>query len=314
MSELMMDAPYRPAALDRADQGVLGRPLDRIDGPAKVSGTADYAAESTPPGLVHGVVVGAPVGAGRVTAIDASGAEAMLGVLAVIHDDPRMPAGESNSQAMASQGTDRIFHYGQPVALVVAENAEIAREAARRVRVDVEATPGRFDQAAEMPQSDHKLGFLPTIAKGDLEDALAACPVVVDRTYTTPVHFPHALEPHATVAWWEGERLTLRTSNQIIGPGRQTVAKVLGIAPDRVRLLAPYVGGGFGGKTTVGPEAILAAVAAERLGRPVKVTLPRAQTGLSGPPPLRDDTARASGLRHGRAHPGGRARKHGRAE
>jgi xanthine dehydrogenase YagR molybdenum-binding subunit len=278
MAELMMDAPYRPAALDRADQGVLGKPLDRVDGPAKVTGAARYAAEEAPAGLAYGAVVGAPVGAGRVVAIEAGAAEAMPGVLAVIHGDPRMPAGESNSQAQATQGTDRIFHYGQPVALVVAETAEIAREAARQVRVEVEAVPGRFDQAAETPQSDHGLGFLPTIAKGELDDTLAACAQVVDLTYTTPVHFPHALEPHATVAWWEGDRLTLRTSNQIVGPGRQTVAKVLGIAPERVRLLAPFVGGGFGGKTTVGPDAILAAIAAERIGRPVKVTLPRAQT------------------------------------
>ncbi len=278
MNELMMDAPYRPAALERGAQGVLGRPLDRIDGPAKVTGAALYAYEGAPGDVAYAAIVGAPVGHGRVIGIDATAAEALPGVLAVIHGDPRMPAGESNSQALASAGTDRIFHYGQPVAIVVAATQEIAREAARLVRVDADETPGRYDTTAETPQSDHKLGFLPTIAKGDLEAALAECAVQFDRTYTTPIHFPAALEPHATTARWEDGRLTLRISNQVIGAGRTTVAKQLGIAPERVRLLAAYVGGGFGGKTGVGPEAVLAAIAAEKVGRPVKIALPRAQT------------------------------------
>lgn len=282
MAELMMDAPYRPAALDRGEQGVLGQPLDRIDGPAKVTGAALYAYEHAPAGTAYAAIVGAPVARGRVTRIDTAAAEALPGVLAVIHGDPRMPAGESSSQALASAGTDEIFHYGQAVAIVVAETQAQAREAARLVRVDADETPGRFDMAAQTPQTDHGLGFLPTVAKGDLDATLADCAMVIDRTYTTPIHFPAALEPHATTAWWTDGKLTLRTSNQVIGAGRATVAKVLGIDPDRVRLLAPFVGGGFGGKTGVGPEAILAAIAAEKIGRPVKIALPRAQTAYLG--------------------------------
>ena len=277
MTDIMMDAPCRPAALDRAEQGILGRALDRVEGPLKVTGRATYAYEGTPPGIAYASVVGAPVGAGRVLAIDAAVAEALPGVLAVIHGDPRMPSGGSNSQNLAHQGTERIFHHGQPIAVVVAETAEQAREAARLVRVTVDAETGRFDPRAEPVQRDHGIGFLPAIAKGDLDAALAASAVVIDRTYTTPVHFPAALEPHATTAWWEDGRLTLRSSNQVIGAARKTIAKALAIDPDRVRVLAPYVGGGFGGKTGVGPEAILAAIAAERVGRPVKVALPRAQ-------------------------------------
>ncbi|WP_419808880.1 xanthine dehydrogenase family protein molybdopterin-binding subunit [Sphingomonas sp.] len=278
MAELMMDAPYRPAALDRAEQGVLGRPLDRIDGPAKVTGDAQYAVERAPAGTTYAAIVGAPVGAGRVTGIDAAAAEALAGVLAVIHDDARMPAGGSNSQNLSTQGSARIFHLGQPVALVVAESAEIAREAARRVRVAVDEVPGRYDVAAETPVSDHGIGFLPTIAKGDLEGALAASAVTLDRTWRTPVHFPAALEPHGSTLWWEDGKLTVRSSNQVIGAAKATIAKALGIDADRVRVLAPFVGGGFGGKTGVGPEVILAAIAAERIGRPVKVSIPRAQS------------------------------------
>ncbi|WP_425230735.1 xanthine dehydrogenase family protein molybdopterin-binding subunit [Sphingomonas sp.] len=281
MAELMMDAPYRPAALDRpkgfGGQGVLGLGIDRVDGPAKVTGDAQYAVERPPANCVYGSVVGAPVGSGRVVRIDAAAAEALPGVVAVIHGDPRIPAGGSNSQKLSAQGDTRIFHLGQPVALVVAETAEIAREAARLVSVTVDETPGRYDAAAETPVSDHGIGFLPAIAKGDLDAALAAAPVTLDLTYRTPIHFPAALEPHGTTAWWEGDKLTLRSSNQVIGAGRATVAKALGIEPDRVRMLAPFVGGGFGGKTGVQPEAILAAIAAEKLGRPVKISVPRAQ-------------------------------------
>ncbi|HEU0043160.1 xanthine dehydrogenase family protein molybdopterin-binding subunit [Sphingomonas sp.] len=278
MAELMMDAPYRPAALDRSGQGVLGKPLDRVDGPPKVTGAATYASEEAPAGTAYLSVVGTPVGSGRVTGIDTAAAEALPGVLAVVHGDTRMPAGGSNSQRLSAQGGDRIYHLGQPVAAVVAETAEVAREAARLVRVLVEATPGRFDADAETPQSDHGVGFLPTIAKGDLDAALAASMVTIDRTYRTPIHFPAALEPHASTVWWEGNRLTVRSSNQVIGAAKATIAKALGIDASRVRVLAPFVGGGFGGKTGVGPEVILAAIAAEKIGRPVKVSLPRAQS------------------------------------
>jgi xanthine dehydrogenase YagR molybdenum-binding subunit len=278
MAEMMMDAPYRPGGLDRGAQGVLGRPLERTDGPAKVTGDAQYASERAPAGTAYLSIVGAPVGSGRVTGIDVAAAQAVPGVLAVIHGDRRMPAGGSNSQNLSEQGSDRIFHLGQPVAAVVAETAEAAREAARLVRVSVAEEVGRYDAATEPVQRDHGIGFLPAIAKGDLDAALAASAVTIDRTYHTPIHFPAALEPHATTAWWEGDKLTVRSSNQVIGAARTTIAKALGIDAERVRVLAPFVGGGFGGKTGVGPEAIIAAIAAERIGRPVKVSLPRAQS------------------------------------
>ena len=257
---------------------MLGAALPRVEGPLKVTGTATYAYEQAPDGTACAAIVGAPAGAGRVIAIDASAAEALPGVLAVIADDPRLPAGEANSRAMPQQGGDRIFHYGQPVAIVVAETQATAREAARLVRVEVEAAPGRHDMVAEPVQRDHPLGFLPAIDKGDLDTALAAAEVVFDVTYTTPVHFPAALEPHASTVWFDGDVLTVRSSNQIVGAARETIAQAMHLPMERVRVLAPFVGGGFGGKTGVGPEVIMAAIAAERLRRPVKVALPRRDT------------------------------------
>ncbi|MCU6453851.1 xanthine dehydrogenase family protein molybdopterin-binding subunit [Sphingomonas sp. A2-49] len=278
MNEMTMDRAYRPAALTRAQQGVLGRPLPRIEGPAKVAGVATYAFEGAPDGTACAAIVGAPIGSGRVTGIDVAAAEALPGVIAVIHDDPRMVTGGGNSQGQPHSGTDAIFHYGQPVAIVVAEDQAIAREAARLVVVHAEPGEHRFDRDAAPVDTDHGLGFLPAIDIGDLDAALAAAPVTLDRSYTTPVHYPAALEPHASTVSWDAGKLTVRTSNQVIGGARGTIATALGIAKDDVRVLAPFVGGGFGGKTGVGPEVILAAIAAERIGRPVKVALPRAQT------------------------------------
>ncbi|MEE8611357.1 MAG: xanthine dehydrogenase family protein molybdopterin-binding subunit [Sphingomonas aquatilis] len=273
-----MDRAYRPHGLAHGQQGVLGAPIARIEGPAKVSGTATYAYEDAPDGTLYAAIVGAPVPRGRVTGIDTSAAEALPGVVAVIHDDPRMVTGGSNSQGAAHSGTDAIFHYGQPVAIVIAEDQAVARDVATRVVVSVEEAPARLAMAEQAIEQDHDLGFLPAIDKGDLDAALADAPVTVDLAYTTPVHFPAALEPHASTVWWQDGTLTVRTSNQVIGAARTTIAKALGLDTDKVRVLAPFVGGGFGGKTGVGPEVILAAIAAQKTGRPVKVALPRAQT------------------------------------
>ncbi|MBY0301820.1 MULTISPECIES: xanthine dehydrogenase family protein molybdopterin-binding subunit [Sphingomonas] len=278
MSEQAIDSGERPGVLARAQKNVLGTPLPRVEGPLKVTGRAPYAYEQAPAGVAYAAVVGAPAGAGRVTAIDDAAALTVPGVVAVLRDDPRMPVGEGNSRAMPARGTDRIFHHGQPVALVVAETQAAAREAAALVHVHVDRAAGRFDMDGEPAQRDHKLGFLPAIDIGDVDAALAAAPVVLDEHYATPVHFPAALEPHASTVWFVGDVLTVRTSNQVIGAARDTIAKAMGLPAERVRVLAPYVGGGFGGKTGVGPEVILAAIAAERLGRPVKVALPRRDT------------------------------------
>ncbi|RDE06090.1 xanthine dehydrogenase family protein molybdopterin-binding subunit [Sphingomonas aracearum] len=278
MAEMVMDQAQRPGGLDRAEQGLLGAPVPRWEGAAKVTGAAPYAYEQSPPGTVYVAIVPAAIGRGQVTGVDAGGAEALPGVLAVIHDDPRMPAGEGNSRAKPQPNTGRVYHYGQAVAMVVAEDGEVARAAARLVQVRYEETPGRFDVEKQAPIREHGLGFLPAIDKGDLDAAMAAAEVTLDETYTTPVHFPAALEPHATTAWWEDGQLTVRTSNQIAGAARKTIATALGIEASRVRVLAPFVGGGFGGKTGVGPEAVYAAIAAERVGRPAKVVLSRRQT------------------------------------
>ena len=277
MTELAMDAPYRPHALDQGQQGLIGKPVDRYEGPLKVTGTATYAFEDAPAGTLYAHIVGATIGAGRVLSVDARAAEAMPGVVRVMVEHPDFPTTAGSSREAMGEWTEHIDHFGQPVAVVVAETLEAARDAALAVRVTYEPREGRFDPREQPVVADHKIGFLPNIVKGDLDAAMASAEVTFDATYTTPPHFPAALEPHATLAWWEGENLIVRASLQVIGAARETIATQLGIEQSRVRVLAPYVGGGFGGKTGVGPETIMAAVAAKETGRPVKIAVPRRQ-------------------------------------
>jgi xanthine dehydrogenase YagR molybdenum-binding subunit len=273
-----MDAPYRPAALDKGQQGLIGKPLDRYEGPLKVTGTATYAFEDAPEGTLYAQIVGATIAVGTVTGIDVSAAEAMPGVVAVMTDHADFTISGGNSREPMPGWTDEIENFGQPVGLVIAETLESARAAAMAVRVTYRAREGRFVPSEQPVIDDHKIGFLPTINIGDVDAAIAQSEIRFDQSYTTPPHFPAALEPHATTAWWEGDNLVVRSSLQVIGAAKETIAAALGIEQRRIRVLAPYVGGGFGGKTGVGPEVIFAAVAAKELGRPVKISLPRRQT------------------------------------
>ena len=278
MNDIVMDAPYRPAALDKGKQGLIGKPIDRYEGPLKVTGTAQYAVEGAPEGTLYAQVVGATIGCGAVTAIDVRAAEAMPGVVAIITDHEDFASSGGNSGEPMPGWTKEIDHFGQPVGLVVADTLETARAAALAVVVTYDEREGRYDPREQPVIDDHKIGFLPPIVKGDVDAAIDAAEVKFDRTYTTPPHFPAALEPHAATAWWEGDTLVLRASLQVLNGAKATVAKALGIEPAKVRILAPYVGGGFGGKTGVGAETVMAAVAARDLGRPVKISLPRRQT------------------------------------
>jgi xanthine dehydrogenase YagR molybdenum-binding subunit len=278
LNDIVMDAPYRPPGLDRGQQGLIGKPVDRYEGPLKVTGTAQYAVEGAPKGTLYAQVIGATIGCGSVTAIDAGAAEAMPGVVAVITDHEHFVSSGGSSQEPMLGWTREIDHFGQPVGLVVADTLETARAAALAVVVTYDEREGRYDPREQPVIEDHKIGFLPPIVKGDIDAAIDAAEVKFDQTYTTPPHFPAALEPHAATAWWEGDTLVLRASLQVLGAAKATVAKALGIEPAKVRILAPYVGGGFGGKTGVGPETVMAAAAARDLGRPVKISLPRRQT------------------------------------
>jgi xanthine dehydrogenase YagR molybdenum-binding subunit len=271
-----------PAGTNPIDRlKVVGKPTDRIEGPLKTTGTAPYANDWHDPkaGLAHGFVVGAGIAKGRIVFVDTARAEAASGVLAVV---TAANAGKLDKGAFyvakALAGPD-IDHYHQAVAVVVAETFEQARAAAALVRVNSVPVEGAYDLAstketAPVPEQGEVGGPRETQA-GDFEGAFAAAPFQVDATYTTPDQTHAMMEPHATVASWAGDRLTVWTSIQQMNRGVRDLAKTLGIPKDRVHMLSPYVGGGFGGKSTVLCDAVLAALGARAARRPVKVALQR---------------------------------------
>lgn len=279
MTEYRMDEAHAGLALDRGVQGILGRPLDRIDGRAKVTGAARYALEHQPEHLVWGVAITAPVGKGSIVALDTANAEAMPGVLAIYAGDealPRQTPVFGQDRAQPYDGT--IDSWGEIVGVAIAESFEAARAAARAVVVTCAREDGIFatrdgeGDAFGPPEG----ALLPNIVKGDLDRAMAEAAVALDVDYSTPRQVHAAMEPHGTIAEWHGEKLTLHCSMQIFRQARPVLANSLGIAPEDIRLISPFIGGGFGGKN-VSADALLAAVAAKRLGRPVKVALARTQ-------------------------------------
>ena len=273
-----------PAGQNPIDQlRVVGRPTPRIDGPLKVTGTARYAYEhhEIVPNPAFGYVVGAAVAKGRIASIDLADARAAPGVLAIVTADNAGTLGKGDFNTAKLLGGPEVDHYHQAIAVVVAETFEQARAAANRIRVDYVRGEGRFDLAAQResaPLAGNRFGADEKpreLRTGTFEPAFAAAPIKLDATYTTPDQSHAMMEPHASMALWEGDKVTIYTSSQMINSGRGDVAKTLGIPKDNVRLVSPFIGGGFGGKLFVRAEAILAALGARAAGRAVKIALPR---------------------------------------
>lgn len=278
MSSYTMNADHPGLALDRGVQGVLGAALDRSEGALKVRGAARYGYEHVVPGdVAYGYLITAPAGKGTVTGFDADAARSLPGVIDVILDDPRIPR-QAAGFGPAHAGNEEIDHWDQVVGVAIAESFEVARDAAKAVRVRIDIAPGRFDTMADraMASGPPRDSRLQDIAIGDIDAAMQAAAVTIDQVYTTPNQVHAAMEPHASVAVWDGGRLTLYSSLQILQVARPVLAKAVGVAPEAVRIISPYIGGGFGGKM-LGPEAVLAAIAAQKIGRPVKIAMARAQ-------------------------------------
>ncbi len=273
-----------PAGTNPIDQlRVVGRPTDRIDGKFKTTGTARYAYEhhDPMPRPVYGAVVGAGIAKGRIATMNLDAARAAPGVLGIVtaRNAGRLGKGMRNTAKLL--GGPDIDHYHQAIALVVATTFEQARAAAALVHVTYERADGQFDLATEKangavkPPKPTPITGPAQTQVGDFDTAFAAAPVQLDAVYTTPDQSHAMMEPHASIAWWDGPRVTLWTSNQMIGWGKQDLAKTLGIKPDHVRLMSPFVGGGFGGKLFLRSDALLAVLGARAVGRPVKVALAR---------------------------------------
>jgi xanthine dehydrogenase YagR molybdenum-binding subunit len=268
-----------PATTNPIDQlKIIGKPVDRIDGPFKTTGTAPYAYErhDVAPSQVYGYPVAAGIPKGRIASMDLARAEAAPGVLAIVTAENAGSLGKGRFNTAKLLGGPDVEHYHQAIALVVAETFEEARAAAQLIRVGYLPAKGVFDLASVKDSAVPPKEGQPDTTVGDFAGAFAAAPVQLDATYRTPDQSHAMMEPHASIAAWDGDRLTLWTSNQMIAWSAGDVAKTLGIPTENVRLVSPYIGGGFGAKLFVRSDAILAALGARAVRRPVKVTLPRA--------------------------------------
>ncbi len=259
----------------------IGEPLDRIDGPKKVTGTATYAYEHPVEGVTYAFPVQCTIARGRIVSIDASSARALPGVVIVLSHENAPRLAPLDDAELAVFQSDAVAYHGQFVAVVVAETLEIARQAAGLVKVRYDEQPHDVELRADRgdlykPEKVNPSYETDTVS-GDVEAALAQASVALDHTYTTPAYHNNPLEPHATVATWSADGVTLYDTNQ--GPHRirDDVARAFGLPPERVRIISPYVGGAFGSKAYTHPHVILTVMAAMVSGRPVKLALTRQQ-------------------------------------
>ena len=279
---MMFDSPAGANPLDRLK--VVGQATERIDGPLKTTGTAHYAYEHhrLVDGLTYGWILGSAIAKGLITRMETARAKTAPGLIAVVTTLEHEPLPRGRMATAHLFGGAEVTHYHQAVALVVAETFEQARDAVHLIEVDYKVAPGRFDFSAEAPQAP----LTPDASGGDkdpslvdrvgtFEEAFATSPVRLDEAYTTPGQSHAMMEPHASMAAWNDGKLTLWTSNQMIAWCREDLAKALGLRKEDVRVVSPFIGGGFGAKLFIRADAVLAALGARVAGHTVKVALAR---------------------------------------
>ena len=269
----------------------IGQPMDRVDGHLKVTGQAKYAAEFSPRSLVHAVSVQSTISNGTIRQIDVSAAEKAPGVLQIMtfKNAPRLhPVGDTPGGGGVKLGEknllplqdDKIYYNGQHIAVVIAHTFEQAEYAASLIRTEYDEQPAVYEIEQALPEAylpRQSMGRTIQFSRGNAAQELEAAPVKIQQTYTTPVYHHNPMEPHATVAVWEGDHLTLYDSTQSVMGSRDAVAKVLGLPKENVRLISPFIGGGFGCKGFTWHHTFLAPMAARLAGRPVKLVLDRQQ-------------------------------------
>ena len=272
---------------------VIGKPLARVDGRAKVTGAALYAAEFNQPGQAYAVIVGSTVGRGRVTRIGNAGVLGLPGVIAVIShlNAPRLAYGPHKGPIDPAVGErlhvlqdDQVRFHGQPVAVVVANTLDQAEHAALALRIEYAAerpVVDARDSKAEpiIPEAAARPGsrVRADTARGDADSALVDAPIKIDAIYDIARENHNPMEPHATVAAWTGDRLTLWSKSQFVVNEQAEIAAIFGLPRENVQVICPYIGGAFGTTLRTWPHVALAALAARQVGRPVKLVLSRRQ-------------------------------------
>jgi xanthine dehydrogenase YagR molybdenum-binding subunit len=262
-----------------ASASIIGNPTPRIDGPRKTTGNAEYAADFHFDRMAHAVPVCASIASGRIAGLDSSAAEKMPGVLLVLHHGNIGPLyrtvpgddNATNSEVRSPFEDEVIRHWGQYVAVVIAETLEQATAAAAAVKVEYQKEPALVHPAL----GDYDGKRKSVSKRGDPDAAFASAPVKVDQTYITPIETHNPIELHASVVVWDGDHVTLYETSQGVVNHRVVMAQVLGLPVENVRVVTRYLGSGFGGKLFPWPHAAMAAVAARKLDRPVKLSLNR---------------------------------------
>jgi len=268
----------------------IGEPLNRADGVLKVTGAAVFSAEVQVDDVAYGMIVQSTIGAGRITRIDTTEAERADGVIAVLTPDnaeqlPKKGKAAFNPPAgrILSLLQDHNVHYnGEPIGVVVAETFEQARHAAALARYEYERHEVEADferaLAKSYPYADKILGRdPPQTSRGQIARALRDADECIDVVYRTPIETHNPIEPHATIARWDGDELTLYDSTQFVYGVRRVVAKTLGMPEEKIHVVSQFTGGAFGSKGAAWSHVVLAAMAARRVKRPVKIVLTRRQ-------------------------------------
>ena len=264
----------------------VGQPLTRRDGPLKVTGRAIYAADNHPTGMLYAVTAVSRIARGRVTSLDVAAAKAHAGVVEVLTSANRPPLAHDPDKKMPPFGfridvlqNDRVRYVNQPIAMVIGETLETATEGAALLNPCYVAEPVRTDLANGERFAAQLVGVggPPRTSHGDIKAGFAAATEITEADYVTPAQYHNAMEPHAVVAEWVGDKLTLDMPNQALVLSCAGYAAYLGIPPENILLRSPFIGGGFGSKAILNGPQLLAILAARMLKRPVKLVLSRAQ-------------------------------------
>jgi xanthine dehydrogenase YagR molybdenum-binding subunit len=264
----------------------IGQPLTRRDGVLKVTGAAKYAADQHPPGMLYAVLATSSIARGRVAHLDVAAAKAHPGVVEVITPANRPtlaqdPDEKSNPFMFRLDllQNDRVRYAGQPIAVVIAETLEAATEGANLLAPRYEAEPARvgLDSGETFTLQAVGPGFPAQAQRGDVENELAAAKTTITQTYETAAQYHNPMEPHAIVAAWQGDTLSIDTPSQGMAMAQGRLAGLFGISPDKIHIRSPFLGGGFGSKGLMSGPQVLGAIAARAVGRPVKLVLRRDQ-------------------------------------
>ncbi|WMS41384.1 xanthine dehydrogenase family protein molybdopterin-binding subunit [Acuticoccus sp. MNP-M23] len=263
-----------------------GQPATRHDGPLKVTGAATFAADNRPDGLLYAVLATAGIARGRVTFMDLAAAGAHPGVVRIITPANRPPLAHDPAEKMHRLNfrievlqDDTVRYAGQPIALVVATTLEAATEGARLLAPQYANEPVRitFEDSEMFAPEAVGPGAPPTLVKGDLAAGLAEAATTTETRIETPFQYHNAMEPHALVAAWDGDHLTVDMPHQAVGVARADLAAYFGVPADNILIRSPFIGGGFGSKAILVGPTVLAVLAAQMVGQPVKLALRREQ-------------------------------------